>query len=143
MIAADVVAEDELGHWFYAPAGVGNQHSLDGLLLLPHHAWWVAWWWRDEDPLCTVDVVTPARWESSCRWIYDDLEIDLAMRESGGIVSVVDVDEFAAAVSTVPYPPDLIVGAIMGMRDAEGRMSAKAPPFDTGFDRLRSFRQPA
>lgn len=137
VIEVDVVTEDEYGTWFFAPAGIGNRHSLDGLLLLPRDVWWVAWWWRDNDLMCTVDVVVPARIEGD-RWIYDDLEIDLAMRESDGIVQVVDVDEFAAAVTTVPYPPELIVGAVSGMRDAERRMTAMAPPFDSGFQRLRA-----
>jgi len=69
--------------------------------------------------------------------VYDDLEIDLAMRESDGVVQMVDVDEFAAAVTTVPYTADLVEGAINGLRDVERRMNRRRPPFDIGFDRLR------
>lgn len=132
-----MVAHDECGLWFYAAAGEGNRHDLDGLLLLPQGEWWVAWWWRDADLLCTVDVATPPRLEADI-WVYDDLEIDLAMRESDGVVHVLDIDEFAAAVASVPYPPALIEGAIDGMRAAEGLMRALTPPFDRGFERLRS-----
>ena len=139
LIEAEVVCDDELGVWCYAAAGDGNRHKLDGLLLLTRDEWWVAWWWRDADLLCTVDVVTPARLQNGI-WIYDDLEIDLAMRESDRVVHVVDLDEFATAVTAVPYPPELIEGAISGMRAAEAGMRASAPPFDRGFERLRAIR---
>ena len=137
IVEAEFIADDELGLWWYAPAGDGNRHNLDGLLLLPRREWWVAWWWRDADMLCTVDVVTPARVEDGV-WVYDDLEIDLAMRESDGVVHVVDVDEFATAVTSVPYPADLIERAIGGMRSAEWLMRTAQPPFDRGFNRLRA-----
>lgn len=113
-----------------------NRHLLDGLLLLPHDEWWVAWWWADVDPLCTVDVVTPVRHDGDV-WVYEDLEIDLAMRESDGLVNVIDLDEFAMAALAAPYPAEVIVGAIGGMRSAERRMVDRHPPFDIGFSRLR------
>lgn len=129
--------EDDFGHWFFAPAGVGNRHTLDGVLLLPTSGqWWVAWWWAEQDPLCTVDVVTPPRLEDDV-WIYDDLEIDLAMRQSDRVVHVVDLDEFAESVSAVPYPASLVEGAITGMRSVERKMILGEPPFDLGFDRLQ------
>lgn len=139
VIEVERVSDDEFGVWLYARAGDGNSHNLDGLLLLPRGEWWVAWWWRGADPMCTVDITTPARTESGV-WVYEDLEIDLAMRKSDGVVHVVDVDEFAAAVRAVPYPPEMIEGAIHGMRNAERLMSTVAPPFDLGFDRLRAAR---
>lgn len=135
-VMAEVVGEDDVGRWLFARAGRGNRHRLDGLLLLPHEEWWVAWWWVDVDPLCTVDVVTPVRHDGDV-WVYEDLEIDLAMRECDGLVNVVDLDEFAGAALGVPYPADVIVGAIGGMRSAERRMVDRHPPFDTGFSRLR------
>lgn len=136
-IEALPVDEDGFGHWFWAPAGDGNRHSMSGLLFLPRAQWWVAWWWAADDPLCTVDVVTPPRREDGT-WVYDDLEIDLAMKESDKTVEVVDIDEFAVAVLEVPYTPHLIERAIEGMRDVERRMLQLLPPFDGGFDRLRS-----
>ena len=132
---AEEVIDDEFGIWLFAPRGVHNSHEWTGLQLLSQE-WGVAWWWDKADPLCTVDIATLPRLEAD-GWVYDDLEIDLWMQESSGLVGVVDIDEFAAAVVRVPYPEKLIVEAIESLRRLEVAMVQKVGPFGCGWDRLR------
>src|ERR1700679_3814729 len=68
---------DELGSWFFAPAGARNTNVVSGVQLLVPGAWWVAWWWAEPKGWWyAADVATPAV-NADGIWSYDDLEIDV------------------------------------------------------------------
>jgi hypothetical protein len=129
---------DELGSWFFAPAGIRNTHLVSGVQLLVPGTWWVAWWWAEPKGWwCAADVATPAV-NGDGFWSYDDLEIDVWGNELG-FQGVVDEDEFERVRLSLPYPDDIVTAALTSRDQIVALMQARQEPFGiAGWNKLRA-----
>jgi uncharacterized protein len=138
------LGEDGYGEWLWSPAGtqlIGPDGKIkwvvpdETIRLIPRNAWWTAVFYVDaaaHDVYC--DITSPAKWRSSSEVVLTDLELDL-LRHRDGRVDFLDEDEFEAAASATPYPPDVIDAARASWQALGRRLLERDEPFETQFKR--------
>lgn len=128
-------AEDQFGLWLFTPRGsiyrgesratvvhcnVGSPTGpgIPVMHIVPPGAWWIATFWAPGEAawIVTFDISTPPRLLDRV-WSYDDLELDLQLDRSSGLVRTEDQDEFEDAIR---------VGLIHEHEAAAARAAAEA-----------------
>ncbi len=103
------LGEDVHGVWLGVPPevfpDVEFKYAEPYVLLLPREAWWTAMFIsppRRTEIYC--DIATPARWLDSTSVQLVDLDLDVRRRRAGGLVELLDEDEFAEHADRFGYP---------------------------------------
>ena len=160
---AQLLGEDEYGHWLFAPAGTlttdGSgqplgRHDQDGVQLLPR-AGWTAWWWLDGS--ITIDLSSPVQLDAGdhhCESAdppdaglprrqrcarYLDLELDLWQR--GTQYGVADRDDYAQARQAGQFDDAQHEQVMADLADLEQRLATGGEPLAAvGWQRLEQAR---
>ncbi|MFU8853922.1 DUF402 domain-containing protein [Micromonospora sp. SL1-18] len=138
------LGEDRHGTWLGAPAGTiihsgapaqsyTTEHAT--VRLIPIGEWWTAIFFAEPstwDIYC--DITTPAQWLRRDRVAMVDLDLDILRSRNGGVVDLLDEDEFEANSVRYDYPTDLLTAA----RSAADRLAVN---LTSGIEPFRSSYQ--
>jgi len=128
------LGEDEHGVWLGVPLNrfddADFKYEDPYVLLVPQDCWWTALFnapTRRTEIYC--DVATPADWSGTGRVRFADLDLDVRRRRDGGVVELVDEDEFAANRVRFGYPKDVVEHAWSAAHWLVKALSTATEPF--------------
>jgi uncharacterized protein len=103
------LGEDEHGVWLGVPPttfpDVAFKYAEPYVLLLPRAVWWTAMFIsppRRTEIYC--DITTPAEWIDESTVQVVDLDLDVRRRRVGGLVELLDEEEFDEHAEDFGYP---------------------------------------
>ncbi len=128
------LGEDVHGVWLGVPPRIFPEvefkYAEPYVLLLPRQAWWTAMFIsppRRTEIYC--DITTPARWADSDTVSLVDLDLDVRRRRVGGLVELLDEDEFVEHAERFGYPAVVRDSAWAAARWLRGALADGTQPF--------------
>lgn len=137
-----LVHRDGSGVWLWLARGTiveqlhrSYAHPCDAVAFVPAHGRWAATWLFDFEPALYVDITHGVEiGDTAIRSIDVDLDV---VRHRDGSVQLLDEDEFAAHITTLDYPPELVEQASATARAVADDLAAFRSPFSVTPDEPR------
>ncbi len=134
------LGEDAHGTWLGVPGEFVEsaergafKYDEPYVLLVPRESWWTAMFNpppRRTEVYC--DIATPARWSETSVHLTD-LDLDVRRRRAGGVVELLDEDEFAVHTERFGYPRLVLDEAWAAARWLVTALGDGTEPFATDF----------